>query len=138
MMTGGRGQRRPMAEINVTPLVDVVLVLLIIFMVTAPFVQGGLEIDLPKVSTKGLDVHEGLIVSIRRDQTLAVGEKKVRSEDFERALTDANASTRPVFLKADQTVPYGTIVEYIARMRHAGVVQLGLVTEPPAKGAARR
>ncbi len=138
MMTGGGGHRRPMAEINVTPLVDVVLVLLIIFMVTAPFLQGGLEIDLPKVSTKGLDVHEGLIVSIRRDQTLAVGEKKVRSEDFERALTDANASTRPVFLKADQTVPYGTIVEYIARMRHAGVVQLGLVTEPPVKSATRR
>jgi len=127
-----------MAEINVTPLVDVVLVLLIIFMVTAPFLQGGLEIDLPKVSTKGLDVHEGLIVSIRRDQTLAVGEKKVRPEDFERALTDANASTRPVFLKADQSVPYGTIVEYIARMRHAGVVQLGLVTEPPVKSATRR
>ena len=138
MMTGGGRHRRPMAEINVTPLVDVVLVLLIIFMVTAPFLQGGLEIDLPKVSTKGLDVHEGLIVSIRRDQTLAVGEKKVRSEDFERALTDANASTRPVFLKADQTVPYGTIVEYIARMRHAGVVQLGLVTEPPVKSATRR
>ncbi|MEO5987439.1 MAG: biopolymer transporter ExbD [Candidatus Eisenbacteria bacterium] len=125
-----------MAEINVTPLVDVVLVLLIIFMVTAPFLQGGLEIDLPKVSTKGLDVHEGLIVSIQRDMTLAVGEKKVRSEDLERALTDANASSRPVFLKADQSVPYGTIVEYIARMRHAGVVQLGLVTEPPVK--ARR
>jgi len=138
MMTGGRGQRRPMAEINVTPLVDVVLVLLIIFMVTAPFLQGGLEINLPKVSTKGLDVHEGLIVSIRSDMTLAVGEKKVRAEDFERALTDANASTRPVFLKADQTVPYGTIVEYIARMRHAGVVQLGLVTEPPVKGRGPR
>ncbi len=121
-----------MAEINVTPLVDVVLVLLIIFMVTAPFLQGGLEIDLPKVSTKGLDVHEGLIVSIQRDMTLAVGEKKVRAEDLERALTDANAASRPVFLKADQSVPYGTIVEYIARMRHAGVVQLGLVTEPPA------
>ncbi len=132
MMTGGGGARRPMAEINVTPLVDVVLVLLIIFMVTAPFLQGGLEIDLPKVSTKGLDVHEGLIVSIQRDMTLAVGEKKVRAEDLERALTDANAASRPVFLKADQSVPYGTIVEYIARMRHAGVVQLGLVTEPPA------
>ncbi len=133
MMTGGGGHRRPMAEINVTPLVDVVLVLLIIFMVTAPFLQGGLEIDLPKVSTKGLDVHEGLIVSIQRDMTLAVGEKRVRPQDLERALTDANAASRPVFLKADQSVPYGTIVEYIARMRSAGVVQLGLVTEPPQK-----
>lgn len=119
-----------MAEINVTPFVDVVLVLLIIFMVTAPFLSGGLEIDLPKVATKGLDVHEGLIVSIRRDLTLAVGEKVVSSRGFEDALRSARASERPVFLKADQSVPYGTIVEYIARMRRAGVAQLGLVTEP--------
>lgn len=119
-----------MAEINVTPFVDVVLVLLIIFMVTAPFLSGGLEIDLPKVATKGLDVHEGLIVSIRRDLTLAVGEKVVSSKGFEDALRSARASERPVFLKADQSVPYGTIVEYIARMRRAGVAQLGLVTEP--------
>lgn len=130
MITGGGGHHRPMAEINVTPFVDVVLVLLIIFMVTAPFLSGGLEIDLPKVATKGLDVHEGLIVSIRRDLTLAVGEKVVPAKGFEDALRDARASERPVFLKADQSVPYGTIVEYIARMRRAGVAQLGLVTEP--------
>ena len=130
-MMVGSGGNRPMAEINVTPLVDVVLVLLIIFMVTAPFLAGGLEIDLPKVATKGLDVHEGLIVSIRRDLTLAVGETVVRSDRFESALKKANASERPVFLKADKSVPYGTIVEYIARMRRAGVTQLGLVTEPP-------
>jgi biopolymer transport protein TolR len=130
MMTGGGGSNRPMAEINVTPLVDVVLVLLIIFMVTAPFLSGGLEIDLPKVASKGLDVHEGLIVSVRRDLTLAVGDKVVPSSGFENALKRARASERPVFLKADQAVPYGTIVEYIARMRRAGVSQLGLVTEP--------
>lgn len=130
MIAGGGGHHRPMAEINVTPFVDVVLVLLIIFMVTAPFLSGGLEIDLPKVATKGLDVHEGLIVSIRRDLTLAVGEKVVSSRGFEDALRSARASERPVFLKADQSVPYGTIVEYIARMRRAGVAQLGLVTEP--------
>jgi biopolymer transport protein ExbD len=82
------------------------------------------------VATKGLDVHEGLIVSIRRDLTLAVGEKVVSSKGFEDALRSARASERPVFLKADQSVPYGTIVEYIARMRRAGVAQLGLVTEP--------
>lgn len=128
-MVGG-GNNRPMAEINVTPLVDVVLVLLIIFMVTAPFLSGGLEIDLPKVASKGMDVHEGLIISIRRDLTLAVGDKVVTAARFEDALKSAKADTRPVFLKADQSVPYGTIVEYIARMRRAGVVQLGLVTEP--------
>ena len=128
-------QRRPMADINVTPLVDVVLVLLIIFMVTAPFLQGGLEIDLPKVATKGLDVHEGLIVSVRSDRTIAVGNQVTTFDRLEAALASANASTRPVFLKADQKVPYGTIVELIARMRRAGVASLGLVTEPPAQHA---
>ena len=133
MMIGG-GQRRPMAEIYVTPLVDVVLVLLIIFMVTAPFLQGGLQIDLPKVASKGLDVHEGLIVSIRRDLTMAVGNEVVHAGDLERALERANAAKRPVFLKADQSVPYGMIVETIARLRRSGVDRLGLVTEPPLRG----
>ena len=126
--------RRPMAEINVTPLVDVVLVLLIIFMVTAPFLQGGLEIDLPKVATRGIDVREGLIVSVRADRTVAVGDRVVSIAGFEDALARAGAARRPVFLKADQKVPYGTIVDLVARMRRAGVAALGLVTEPPPAG----
>ncbi|MCE9626354.1 MAG: biopolymer transporter ExbD [Candidatus Eisenbacteria bacterium] len=122
--------RGPMSEINVTPLVDVVLVLLIIFMVTAPFLQGGLEVDLPKVATSGMDVREGLIVSVRRGGTLAVGERTVPEGQFEDALKRANAANRPVYLKADQSVPYGEIVQLIARLRRAGVAQLGLVTQP--------
>ncbi len=121
-----------MAEINVTPLVDVVLVLLIIFMVTAPFLQGGLEIDLPRVASRGLDVREGLIVSVRADRTVAVGNQVVAWGRFEDALAQAGASQRPVFLKADRGVSYGAVVELIARMRRAGVVSLGLVTQPPA------
>ena len=122
--------RMPMAEINVTPLVDVVLVLLIIFMVTAPFLQGGLEIDLPKVATRGLDVREGVIVSVRADRTIAVGNKVVPSAEFEAALERAGAAKRPVYLKADRGVPYGIVVELIARMRRVGVASLGLVTRP--------
>jgi biopolymer transport protein TolR len=124
--------RAPMADINVTPFVDVVLVLLIIFMVTAPFLQGGLEIDLPRVATRGLDVREGLIVSVRAGGTVAVGNSIVPQSRFEDALARAGAAQRPVFLKADRGVPYGTIVELIARMRRAGVASLGLVTQPPA------
>jgi len=124
-------ERRPMAEINVTPLVDVVLVLLIIFMVTAPFLQGGLEIDLPKVATRGLDVREGLIVSVRDNGEIALGNRVVAPDRLEDGLASAGASRRPVYLKADRTVPYGTIVELIARMRRAGVASIGLVTQPP-------
>lgn len=122
------------ATINITPLVDVVLVLLIIFMVTAPFLQGGLEVDLPKVATKGMDVREGLIISVRRGGTLAVGERTVPDGQFEDALKRARAAERPVYLKADQSVPYGEIVSLIARLRRAGVSQLGLVTQPAEEG----
>ena len=125
-----QAHRGPMADINVTPLVDVVFVLLIIFMVTAPFLQGGLEVNLPKVATKGLDVREGLIVSVRRGGTIAVGQRVVPSGQFEDALKRARASERPVYLKADESVPYGDIVSLIARLRRAGVVSLGLVTQP--------
>ena len=125
--------RRPMAEINVTPLVDVVLVLLIIFMVTAPFLQGGFEIDLPKVAARGLDVREGLIVTVRADQKIAVGNSVVPFDKLEDALARAGAARRPVFLKADQRVPYGKIVELISRLRRSGVASLGIVTEPPAR-----
>ena len=129
--------RRPMAEINVTPLVDVVLVLLIIFMVTAPFLQGGFEIDLPKVAARGLDVREGLIVTVRADRKVAVGNSIVPFDKLEDALARAGAARRPVFLKADQRVPYGLIVELISRMRRAGVASLGIVTEPPARPQSR-
>ena len=129
--------RLPMAEINVTPLVDVVLVLLIIFMVTAPFLQGGLEIDLPKVAARGLDVREGLVVSVRADRTVAVGDRVVTMSGFEDALAQAGAAQRSVFFKADRRVPYGTVVELIARLRRAGVSQLGIVTEPPPQPVSR-
>ncbi len=130
---GPLAHRAPMAEINVVPLVDVVLVLLIIFMVTAPFLQGGLEVDLPKVATRGMDVHEGLIVTVRRDRTLAVGSRRVGLGDFESALASAGAASRPVFLRADTGVPYGFVVDVIARLRRSGVSALGLVTEPPPR-----
>ena len=129
--------RMPLAEINVTPLVDVVLVLLIIFMVTAPFMQGGLEIDLPKVAARGLDVREGLVVNVRADRTVAIGDHIVPMMEFEDALAEAGAAQRPVFFKADQRVPYGVIVDLIARLRRAGVTNLGLVTEPPPQGMKR-
>ena len=85
------------------------------------------------MASHGLDVREGLIVSVRNDRAIAVGNTIVPSPQFEAALKRAGASRRPVFLKADRGVPYGYIVELIARMRRSGVSQLGIVTEPPSR-----
>jgi biopolymer transport protein TolR len=125
--------RQPMADINVTPLVDVTLVLLIIFMVTAPFLQSGLELQLPKVAARGLEAKEGLVVSVQVDRTVAVGKTIVGIDRFERALQENGATRRPVYLRADARVPYGTVVDLMARMRRVGVSQLSVVTETPPR-----
>jgi biopolymer transport protein ExbD len=125
--------RQPMADINVTPLVDVTLVLLIIFMVTAPFLQSGLELQLPKVATRGLEAKEGLVVSVQVDRTIAVGKTVVTVDRFERALQEAGATRRPVYLRADARVPYGVVVDLMARMRRVGVQQMSVVTETPPR-----
>jgi biopolymer transport protein ExbD len=131
MMAAPRGHRRePIAEINVTPLVDVVLVLLIIFMVTAPFLQGGLDVDLPRVSAQGLDMREGIALTVDPTGALYMDKEPVALADLGRALEAKNASGRPVFLRADQKVPYGVVAQVIGRVRAAGVTDLGLVTEP--------
>jgi biopolymer transport protein ExbD len=130
-------RRAPIAEINVTPLVDVVLVLLIIFMVTAPFLQGGVDIDLPKVSAQGLDLREGIAVTVDPSGTVYIDKEPVRIADLGAELEKRGAATRPVFLRADSRVPYGTVAQVIGRARAAGVTNLGLVTDPEAERPRR-
>jgi len=137
-MAGGDIGRRPMAEINIVPLVDVVLVLLIIFMVTAPLLQGGLDMKLPKASSTGLDTHEGVVLDVFVDGTMRVAEKPVSIDDLEAALAEAGAGTRPVMVRADARVPYGTVARVLGRVRHAGVTDVGLVTEPEQVVGRRR
>jgi biopolymer transport protein ExbD len=136
---GNESRRRaPIAEINVTPLVDVVLVLLIIFMVTAPFLQGGVDIDLPKVSAQGLDLREGITVTVDPSGTVYIDKQPVQIADLGDELEKLGAASRPVFLRADSRVPYGTVAQVIGRARAAGVTNLGLVTDPEAAERARR
>jgi len=122
-----------MAEINVTPFVDVMLVLLIIFMVTAPLMQQGMDVDLPETTTQPLRVTDNpLILSVDRDGKFFVGPKEVPVAELAEKLSavfDARGSTE-VFLRADKKAPYGLVVKAMAAARAAGSTQLGVVTEP--------
>ena len=130
--SGGKG---PLSEINVTPLVDVMLVLLIIFMVSAPMMTTGVEIDLPKTRAPRMDLEEQkLILSIDKQQKVFLGEIEVPYEKLEDALTN-NArlqEEKELYLQADETVPYGFVAKVMALIRRGGIDKVGLVTDPLA------
>lgn len=130
---GRRRSMRSMSEINITAFVDVLLVLLIIFMMTSQYLRAGFDVDLPKADTPGLEQRtDPVIVTLSIDKRLAVGDRVVPGLDELRAAVRAelgSASTRPVFLKADRNVPYGSIVAVMSEIRGAGVQDIGLMTE---------
>jgi biopolymer transport protein ExbD len=122
---------RAMAEINVTNLVDVVLVLLIIFMISAPLLQSGIEVDLPKTRTAELSEQaEGVVLTIDRKGGIFINDVWTRLENFETNLDKEIKKTNrsSVFLRADSLVPYGTVVDVIGRMKTMGIEELGLIT----------
>ena len=123
---------RPMADINVTNLVDVVLVLLIVFMISAPMMQAGVEIDLPKASESPRDVSAGIIISIDKEQQIYIDQYKIPLEQFESRLKTIREvkKFRPIFIRADKSVPYGLVIEVMARIKKLGIENVGLVTEP--------
>ncbi len=123
-----------MAEINVTPLVDVVLVLLIIFMVTAPMLQMGIDVNLPRVKSKSIDVtEEKLVLTINSAKEIFINKNKVPVTGLGAKLENifANRIDREVFMRADKNVPYGFVVEVMSEVRKAGVDRLGMITEAP-------
>jgi len=130
--SGGKG---PLSEINVTPLVDVMLVLLIIFMVSAPMMTTGIEIDLPKTRAPRMDLEEQkLILSIDKQQKVFLGEIEIPYDKLEDALTN-NArlqQEKELYLQADETVPYGFVAKVMALIRRGGIDKVGLVTDPLA------
>jgi biopolymer transport protein TolR len=128
-----RGNRRLMSEINVTPFVDVMLVLLIIFMVTAPMMMQGVDVNLPRTVTQPIPTEEErLVITITAKQELYLNEYKISMDSLERKLESIfqNRTDKAVFLRADQTIPYGFVMEVMAAIRRSGIKRIGMVTEP--------
>jgi biopolymer transport protein TolR len=129
----GHSGRTALSEINVTPLVDVMLVLLIIFMITAPMLTAGLDVDLPNARAPQLDVDdEKLLLTITRDRDVYLGETQVPRDRLDEALRTNKKlqMDQAVYVHADENVPYGFVVQVFALIREAGIEKVGLVTDP--------
>lgn len=135
-MGGHNDNRGTMAEINVTPLVDVMLVLLVIFMVTAPMMQQGVQVNLPKADTKAMNpAEETVVVTVDKNSKVFINKDETPAGSLRSKLTDmfATRTKKEVFLKADANVPYGEVVRIMADIKGAGIERLGMVTEPAQK-----
>lgn len=119
-------------DINVVNLVDVVLVLLIIFMIAAPMLQSGIEVNLPKTEATEKDLGEGIVVTITKENKIFVDDKITNLERFEKRLSHvyAQKGARVVYLKADSKVRYGLVVKVVGKIKGMGIKDLGLVVEP--------
>ena len=141
MSTGGGGAKGPISEINVTPLVDVMLVLLIIFMVSAPMMTTGVDIDLPNTRAPRMDrEEEKLLLTITKEQKVFLGETEVPVDKLEAALTTNERLQREkeLYLQADETVPYGFVAKVMALARRGGIDKVGPGDRSAGIGVARR
>jgi biopolymer transport protein TolR len=124
-------RRQALSEINVTPFVDVMLVLLIIFMVTAPLLQQGIDVTLPQAKGKEMPPAERVIITVKKDGNIYLDKTTVTLETLKSNLS--KISEKEVFLKADKDVPYGIVVTIMGELREIGIEKLGMVTEPKAR-----
>lgn len=133
MRRGRRGERMGVnAEINVVSLIDVMMLLMIIFMITAPIMQGGVDISLPSAEVKPLEPKSGVVVTLDRTGRLSVDDVRMTFEEFEasiKALSDRKGGGG-VYLRADERVDYGLVVRAVAAMKARGITEVGLVAEP--------
>jgi len=128
-----RGRRSALSEINVTPLVDVMLVLLIIFMVTAPMMQQGLEVELPETAPSGVQTdEEPMTIVIKKNQTLYIGKTQIQATELAtklKAIFETRKS-KSIYIQADKQVDYGFVAETMAEIKNAGISNIGLLTLP--------
>jgi biopolymer transport protein TolR len=134
-MSGGRGApgRTTMSDINVTPMVDVMLVLLVIFMVTAPLIQQGVKVNLPDARAQPVEATEKrLVLSVDRQGRIFIGDVEVAQDQVEEKLkSNAKAQAdKEIYLHADRDVPYGAVVEVMAAAQRAGIPSVGMITDP--------
>lgn len=130
---GDGGQGKALSEINVTPLVDVMLVLLIIFMIAAPMLTTGVNVELPKADAPRMDIDQDHpLITVQRDQRIFLFDEEVSLDVLrERLLTDERIrNVDEVFVQADEQVPYGAVAQVLALVRQAGIGKMGLVTDP--------
>jgi biopolymer transport protein TolR len=134
-----RGGRRRFRDINVTPLVDVMLVLLVVFMVTAPLLTTGLKIDLPNVQAANTPVKDGqLIVTVTAEGRVLFGDEDVTGQVFEKFSANQRVQTeRELYIRADKACRYGTVAEVVAAARKSGVDSLNLLVEPEEEETPR-
>jgi len=135
-MNAGDQSNGLLSEINVTPFVDVMLVLLIIFMVTAPMMVQGVNVSLPEASSGPLEVDdEKLVVSIDKENKIYINDLHVTADFLQEKLLKIleNRKTREVFLRADKSIPYGVVMRVMSDVKGAGVEKLGMLTEPLEK-----
>jgi biopolymer transport protein TolR len=131
--SGGRGKRGRISEINVTPMVDVMLVLLIIFMVAAPMMQQGIEVDLPKTAPSGVSTNEEpFTLVIRQNRNIFIGSSQVAINELKERVGAifATRNNKQIYIQADRRVDYGVVAEVMAEVRSAGITNIGLITEP--------
>jgi len=132
-MNSGGNNKRFMSEINVTPLVDVMLVLLIIFMVAAPMMTQGVDVNLPKTTSKNIKTSdEPLMLTVNKKKEIFLENHAVALDRLELKIKKIfeNRREKEVLLRADKDVPYGFIIDVMARVKNAGISKLGMVTEP--------
>jgi biopolymer transport protein TolR len=124
-----RGELPLMADVNVTALVDVMLVMLITFMITAPMMQGGVDVELPRAEARPLSPKEGMVVTVDRGGRIFIDQTPVSYADFRVTFRSLVATRKPggIYLQADSRVPYGQVVRVLAVIRTAGVQNVGLV-----------